>query len=326
MERILSRMGLICGGMIFLYGCGAIPEFQPRSQTAATTAPNQPDDGGEPSTPPEQGDSIPRLVPEDPPSEPPVEFVCNPLNADSMSMATSSQNGLVGKLSYLLPGEPIAQSVFDFWFQNLLTGEFMATRGMNVDLFSSQVNVPTRSFDLGFVPMGPEAEALTTEAGDLLVENFGIHYQSNLILGEAAAGRYEVATLSDDGSYLRISEALSDGGDFILDNDGTHPTRMKCSTQVIELDESSELPLELFYHQGPRYHVSLILMWRKLNDEEEAGQDSLCGASGNSLFFDFSQVPSVPQQAYLDLLSRGWEVIPSSSFLLPNNQMNPCVD
>ncbi|MGA0164438.1 MAG: hypothetical protein ACO3LE_09410 [Bdellovibrionota bacterium] len=323
MERILSRMGLICGGMIFLYGCGAIPEFQPRSQTAATTAPSQPDVEPDDPTAPESDD--PTKI-EAPISEPPPEVICDPLSADSMSSAVSSQNGLQGKLSYLLPDEPIAQSVFDFWIQNLMTGEYVATRGMDVELFSSNINVPTRSFDLGFVPMGPEAEALTTEAGDLLVENFGIHYQSNLILGEAAAGRYEVATLSDDGSYLRISEALSDGGDFILDNDGTHPTRMKCSTQVIELDESSELPLELFYHQGPRYHISLILMWRKLGDDEEAGRDSLCGASGNSLFFDFSQVPSVPKKAYLDLLSRGWEVIPSSSFLLPNNQMNPCVD
>lgn len=316
-------MGLIFGVMISLSGCGAIPEFQPRSQTASTTAPSQPDAEADASTSPESDDPNKN---EDPISESTPEVICDPLEADSMSSAVSSQNGLQGKLSYLLPEEPIAKSVFDFWRQNLINGEFMATRGMKVNLFSSQINVPTRSFDRGFIPMGPDAEPLTTEAGDLLVENFGIYYQSNLVLGEAAAGRYEIATLSDDGSFLRISEALADGSDFVLDNDGIHPTRMKCSTQVIELDESSELPLELFYHQGPRYHVSLILMWRKLGDDEEAGRDSLCGALGNSLFFDFSQVPSVPKKAYLDLLSRGWEVIPSSSFLLPNNQINPCVD
>lgn len=325
MERVSLRAGMLLSGLIFLFGCGAVPEFQPRNQTAAIGAPdsgNPPDDfinspAPEPDPPP---------LNENPPSTPPVDIVCDPFSEGSFFMATQTQNGLVGKLSYLLPDEPIASSVFDFWLADSDSVELVATRGMDVELFSSQINVPTRSFDRGFVPMGSGAQAITTTMGDLLIENFGIHYQSNLILGGAPAGRYEIATLSDDGSFLRVSEALADGSDFVLDNDGVHPTRMKCSSQVIELNEQSQLPLELFYHQGPRYHISLILMWRKLNDNEEAGRDPLCEASGNSLFFDFSQVPSVPRRAYLDLLARGWEVIPSSSFLLPNNQMNPCID
>ncbi len=264
-------------------------------------------------------------VPATAPEMPPV-VVCDPLTDGSVSGMAQAKNGLIGKLSYLLPGEPIANSVFDFWLLNSMTAEVEAVRGIEYDLISSQINVPTRSFDKGFIPQGLESEPLKTSTGEILVENFGIYYQSNLVLGEALPGRYEIATLSDDGSFLELFGALPNGESFVLNNDGNHPTRMRCSAQVVEINESSQFPLELFYHQGPRFHISLILMWRKLADNQEAGRDSLCGASGNSLFFDFSQTPSVPRQPYLDLLARGWEVIPSTSFVLPNDQMNPCVD
>lgn len=250
--------------------------------------------------------------------------VCDPLDQQFLAADTSDRNGLVGQLSFLTENDPIAQSVYDFWAFDSETGEISALNQVNATLFSSWVNVPTRRFDSGFFTLGQADEALRRDDGQILIENFSIFYESNLVLGEAEAGRYEFAILSDDGAILRLWGAQSNGEDFVLDNDGNHPTRMACSNQAVEITENSLIPLELLYHQGPRYHISFIVMWRKLAENEAAGQDPSCGLSGNNVYFDYSTTPSTPKQAYLDLLDRGWQVIPTTSYLLPGDLTNPC--
>ncbi len=258
------------------------------------------------------------------PGKDPGNPVCDPF--ESVQGAESgARNGLIGKLSYLNEGDPIAQSVYNFWNIDELTGEVTAVNGIDVDLFSSWINVPTRSFDSGFFTM-EGGEPLQRSDGTTLVENFSVFYQSNLILGDAEPGRYEIAILSDDGAVLKIYGAAENGADYVNNNDGTHPTKMSCANSAINLTAESLLPLDLFYHQGPRYHISLILMWRKLDVEQSPGQDGYCGHSSNNDWFDYSSLPATPRQHYLDLLARGWEVIPSSSFLLPDDQTNPCVE
>lgn len=296
---------------LFLVGCAAAPEvtrLQPSSDS---------------TTPGELADPIRIFDDPDAIDGNNDDTVCDPFN-NSTALGSSDRNGLLGRLSYLGVDDPIAQSVYDFWNVDTDSGQVSPLNGIDVDVFNSWINVPTRSFDAGFFTAGNSSDALTRDDGEVLVENFSLYYQSNLILGDAVAGRYELAMIADDGSVLKIQSAASDGSDYVINNDGVHATKMKCSTQVIDLNAGSQFPLELFYHQGPRYHIALQLMWRKLGDDELAGADSSCNASGNNLFFDFNTVPSTPRAAYNDLLARGWEVIPSTSFLLPGEVTNPC--
>lgn len=258
------------------------------------------------------------------PSEEPTTPVCDPFES-LQGLETGERNGLLGKLSYLNAGDPIAESVFNFWNIHEETGTVTAVNGLDVDLFFRWVNVPTRSFDSGFFTV-EGGEPLKRADGEILVENFSVYYESNLVLGEAAPGRYEIAILSDDGAVLKIYGAGEAGTDYLNDNDGTHPTRMSCSNTAIDLNADSQFPLELFYHQGPRYHIALILMWRKLQPGENPGQDAHCGHQSNNDWFDYSSLPATPKQHYLDLLARGWEVIPTTSFLLPDDRTNPCVE
>jgi hypothetical protein len=70
-----------------------------------------------------------------------------------------------------------------------------------------------------------------------------------------------------------------------------------------------------------------MLLWRFIPVGSGAGalNDVACGVQGINTFYDTTQTPSVPQPYYLDMLSRGWEVIPAENFLLPeNNPTNPC--
>ena len=88
----------------------------------------------------------------------------------------------------------------------------------------------------------------------------------------------------------------------------------------------ARLPIAVDYYQGPRFHIALMVLWRKLPDANASSlADSACGLSGNDRFFNSNQSPSVPSQTYLDLLSRGWSVVAPQNFLLPlNSPMNPC--
>ena len=83
-------------------------------------------------------------------------------------------------------------------------------------------------------------------------------------------------------------------------------------------------PIEVSYYQGPRYHISNVLIWKK---SSSAGADPLCNQSGNNLFFN-PDANSEPQQEYRDLLRRGWSVVKSDNFMISTTtkvDYNPCV-
>ncbi len=272
------------------------------------------DPGEEIDDPADPVDPVDPVAPGDP--------ICDPLS--QQDGGSDNRHGLLGRLTYLDASAPIAQSVFNFW-QITSEGLVNPVKPVDISLFSSWINTPTRRFDSGFFVVGEDVPLLR-EDGQVLYENFSLYYQSNLVLGEAEPGEYEFALLADDGAILKIRGAQANQSDFVINNDGTHPTKMKCSTSKVTLDEDSRFPLELFYHQGPRYHVSLLLMWRKLAPGQMAGQDVMCESLGNSLFFNPNVSPSAPTTHYQQMLNRGWSVVPSSSYLLPGNVTNPCTE
>ncbi|WP_159455168.1 PA14 domain-containing protein [Pseudobacteriovorax antillogorgiicola] len=115
----------------------------------------------------------------------------------------------------------------------------------------NNLDVPERAFDTGF-PGLPE-----------LFEWFGIQFLGEIEIPES--GQYWFRLTADDGSNLYI------GDEKVIDNDGVHAT--KSVDGSIYLEKGSH-PIRVDYFQGPRYHITLQLLWK----------DSMDG--------DFSIVPS----------------------------------
>jgi hypothetical protein len=189
----------------------------------------------------------------------------------------------------------------------------------NLKLYLNQVNVPTRSFSSGFVTT--ENQFLLDPQGNLLIENFALRLESELALAEGdAEGQYQLALLADDGARLHVFD-LQSGGEEIINIDGVHPTKLGCPSRSVQMTRGHSVPIQISYFQGPRYHISLVLMWRVT--PPNAGE-ALCNASGNDLFFNSNVTPSAQKAAYEQLLSRGWKVVRPQNFLMPGEEKNPC--
>lgn len=236
------------------------------------------------------------------------KLVCDPF--EEGSYPAGFDGGLKADLYYLSDGQPRYNRVGDY----LSNG----TKSDQV-LFFSQMFVPTRLFSIGF-PL-ETGELVKTDEGDTLFEYFALDLVSELKLREEQEeGTYELALLSDDGAVFSVRE---ENGQYLtyVDNDGTHPTRFGCGS-TIEMKHGESHSIKISYYQGPRHHISLIPMWRKL--EPGMTSDPQCGKQGNSMYFDFNN-NSAPQQAYVDLFYRGWEPMQAGNFFLsPDDEYNPC--
>ncbi|MCB9073446.1 MAG: hypothetical protein H6623_07475 [Bdellovibrionaceae bacterium] len=234
------------------------------------------------------------------------KVVCDPFDPG----VAGPNDGLVAHLYYRGQGQ-------DRWYNTL---DYLNLGQQSPQtLFFSSLDVPTRLFDQGFPT--ETGSSINDDAGNRLMEYFALTFSSVLKLtADDEDGDYEFALLSDDGAVMYVRDS---SGQYqpIVNNDGDHPTRMGCG-QKLTLDHSSELVIKLDYYQGPRYHISLVPMWRKVSSATTA--EPLCGHSGNSLFFDYNN-NSTPQAAYNQLLSRGWKPIASGNWNLPAFAVfNPC--
>jgi len=198
------------------------------------------------------------------------------------------------------------------------------------DLFFNQVNVPTRPWDRGFNMSN--GQLVVNDLGEPLYEWFGVELNTEIQLSDVdGPGIYQFSVLSDDGAVVEIDSDRDGVYEMLVDNDGDHPTRMGCANQAITMDFTTRVPMRIRYYQGPRYHISLILLWKKLDDTGVESEiqaqmaDPLCGQQGNSLFFDSTQSPPTPQSAFIALMDRDWNVLRPGNFLLPGNpEENPC--
>ncbi|WP_373999254.1 hypothetical protein [Bdellovibrio bacteriovorus] len=238
--------------------------------------------------------------------------VCDPFGGIP---ADNLQQGIKASLYYLAPGMPLLNKSEDY---------VTFAKKSDQKLFFADLNVPTRMFHEGFATQ--THDVLKDDAGTMLIENFGVKFETILKLSATdEEGDYELALLSDDGSKLKILSGTLESPlkTTVIDNDGEHPTRMGCASQILSMNRDKTVPLELTYYQGPRYHISNVLLWRKAS---VAGKDEACGQTGNEHFFDPNK-GSVPQQAYNDLLARGWKVVQKENFFIPKNESyNPCVE
>lgn len=241
-------------------------------------------------------------------------YVCSPFD-DTVDIGLGRQ-GLLGELYYLpqdVQDKPTTLSEF-FTVSNAYP---------ELNLYFDHVNVPTRPFDRGFKTRTDEV--LLTPEGNTLYEYFGVKLNGRFELDTTqTSGHYQFALLADDGAILNFNHT----GELVelVNNDGTHPTKMACAANSLYLEKGRPYDFTLDYHQGPKYHISLVMMYRKVEDPTQIPTESVCGKSGNSLFFDSTQTPPTPSSTYNDLLSRGWQVASKENFLLPLSHIydNPC--
>ncbi|MGE4108352.1 MAG: hypothetical protein AB7F66_14190 [Bacteriovoracia bacterium] len=249
---------------------------------------------------------LPSSTPRDPNT-----VVCDPLGPGSSPL--SNGHGMKASLRYLSDSMPQYQYVAEHLEHGILVE--------GVDIYFNNLFVPTRMFDSGFETLA--GGVLKNNHDDTLFEWFSLNINSYLRLRmEDAPGNYEFALLADDGAVLSGDFGL--GYEQLVVNDGTHPTRMGCGAHPVALDHNSNIPITIDYFQGPRYHIALTMLWRR---HQPNATEPLCGASGNSLFFDPAQSINgnyAPQAAYNALLSRGWTPVPAENLYLGEDS-NPCL-
>lgn len=241
----------------------------------------------------------------------PTRTVCDPLGGSSGS--GSIRSGLKASLSFIPNGSTSMYSDVESFFRR--------TTHVDADLYFNQLYVPTRAFDRGFVTQS--GFTIQNQEGNTLYEFFGLNFESSIRLGSTdQPGLYQFAILSDDGSIMEIDEG--NGFNTIVSNDADHPTRMGCATRAVDFSSRDvRMPMKLAYYQGPRYHIALTLLWRKVNPGQSLS-DARCGQSGNGLFWDSTVDPSIAQDAFIELLSRGWKVLGPDNYVIPDNEHNPC--
>lgn len=250
----------------------------------------------------------------------PERTICDPFQTNSPS---ARDRGVVANLVWLddtMPprnGQPSLQHVDDY---------FSIGNIVDSTLYFNRIFVPTRRFDLGFSTQ--TGQQVLNHLGQPMYEYFALNMQSQLQLASnESPGEYQVAILSDDGAVLKMNPGTASEYNLV-NNDGDHPTRMACSVQTITMRAGEKLPFVLNYYQGPRFHISLIMMWRPVpngSDPDIPVNDLSCGTSGNDRFFDFNTDPSTPKTPYLELLARGWKVLENDNFSFPEQASNPCV-
>lgn len=250
----------------------------------------------------------------------PDRTICDPFNSQSPA---AKDRGVVANMVWLdstmppLNGQPSLQRVSDY---------FRIGNIVPSTLYFDRIFVPTRAFDLGFTTQ--TGELILNDQGKPMYEYFGLHMEGQLQLAATESpGLYQISLLSDDGAVLKVSDGVG-GWQTIVDNDGIHATRMACPLNLVQMQRETKLPFTLDYYQGPRYHISLVVMWRPLPDGSKPDvpvNDPLCGQSGNSLFFDSTKVPSQAKSPFYELLSRGWKVLENDNYHFPAQASNPCV-
>lgn len=247
-----------------------------------------------------------------PPLTSPERTVCDPFE----SGVSTRDRGIVGQLFYLEEDQPLYTHTNEYFEQ----GQVIPST-----IYLDRLFIPTRAFDLGFYT--ETGEIVLNSSGEPLYEKFALRMETQLTLAEnESEGWYQMATLSDDGSSLTLIDELGNQ-EVIIDNDGNHSTRMGCAVRSLYMTKEDRKSVVINYHQGPRYHIAMTLLWRPLPegvDPNATVSDLECGRSGNSRYFDSNFIPSKPMTPYYEILERGWKVLSNENYRFPYQASNPC--
>lgn len=252
-----------------------------------------------------------------PPSE---KDICEPLKEEKGEVALGY--GLVGKL---YDGAPHKIN----HFSDLLS------KGTVIEgnIYMSKLDIPTRKFEQGFPR--EDGTLVMNAMGAPLIENFGIEFNGSLeLLPGEEPGYYEIGIIADDGVVLEVGAEQTK----IINGDHHTPTKFFCGDKLVKMETGKPVPMRLRYFQGPRYHLALIMIWRKVASLSEGSgscmkshlkmpvKESRCGIAGNKFFFD-PDSESHPQMEYLDLFDPAkravpWSVVKHKNLRLPAGYSN----
>lgn len=321
----------------------------------------------------QEGETQVDINPGEPPQFAPENTVCNPWGDSGMA----ADRGIVARLNYMKPGVCRLADVDDpntpqnetaplsnrprtaLSYVDELLGFSIAT---DVTLFFNKLFIGTRYFDRGFATQ--DGQVITNAAGNTLYEWFGVEFQTQLKLFDSDAnlleispgltpqdypagyfeGDYQLAVLSDDGAmvYLESSDGSIDLNNPLIDNDGEHATKLGCAQRPVRLMRGEKIPIRIHYYQGPRHHISLVLMWRKWpannnwaysqTDQTNGANRNLCGPgvnfSSNSFYFtpgNVNEPAATPTANFQEMLANGWQVLETQNYSLPGPIVsNPC--
>jgi hypothetical protein len=241
------------------------------------------------------------------------EAVCDPLYTNpEVPTDTSVMRGWFGEIR--VPPKGYHRGEWETHLDRFMQPDAVL---LSAPLYLQNLDVPTRRFTEGFPTMS--GGLVKDDAGLPLIEHFHFNLESGIVLGDLhAEGEYEFAVLSDDGVRLEIND------ETYLESTGVHPTKLVCGSEAIALNRRDINGLRVQYFQGPRHHIALQLLWRRVTPDTKI--ETLCNHSGNESWFDYSGVTPMPKQKYRELQSRGWSVVPASSFVLPGYEpLNPCL-
>jgi len=242
---------------------------------------------------------------------------CDPLyTSPEIPLVEAPNNGWFGQIRTTPSGPLVDENAWNSNLDRYLENDAVQ---LHYPLYLHTLNVPTREFTEGFPTI--IGGLIADNSGNTLVERFHLTMESNLKLSQNfEEGTYQLAFLSDDGLRLSLGNE-----DVLINSTGKHPTKMLCAARELELNHNQVKNLLVEYFQGPRYHIALQFLWRKV--EPGAPNDALCGVSGNEIWFDYDRAIPSPKAKYNELLSRGWSVVPATEFKLPSYEpINPCSD
>lgn len=263
-----------------------------------------------------------------PPLTAPERTICDPFQTRSTS---ARDQGVLASLFYRDLDQPR-------WY----TAREYIEKGVMVEstLYFDRLFIPTRRFDTPFVTSAGEPVLYQNRDPDVppqaVYEYFGLRFESQLQLAEnEPEGNYQLALLSDDGAVFYFKNEDGSLRPFV-NNEGDHSTKMKCATESISMARGEKKPFVLEYYQGPRFHISLVLMWRPtpaVDDPDRPFVDVECNRQGNTRYFnpdvladpnDPLKIASPPTSVFYEMQARGWKVLQNNNFYFPVQASNPC--
>lgn len=195
-----------------------------------------------------------------------TDVICDPFN-NTTADSCPAGSGLIGNIYY----RPTDAT----W--NVNSVHDLIQKGTKVQevLQLSQLDIPERSFSSGF-PV-PSGGLVQNDVNQDLIEWFAIDMMGYIQISDSSmTGEYQFGIASDDGVIFQL-----DGLD-VVKNDTVHSTTWNCASQPVFLMPGVRSDVSLKYFQGPRYHITLQLMWRPWSKHNLP-----CNSSG-----DWQPVPS----------------------------------
>lgn len=192
----------------------------------------------------------------------------------------------LGLIGHIYEGQPQWNNIERYYIEGYRHPE---------EVYFSNFNVPRRSFNSGF---GRANQFLKNGKGEKLIEWFAIKVNGHIALPQnQESGFYHITSTSDDGIQVIID------GNKIIDNPNTHAVTIDCAKNLVYLEKGKEVPFELNYFQGPRYHIALQLLIKKVDNPANFKNSSLCGKRSST---------------HTGLVKEGYKIITPPWFTLPN--------